>query len=81
MQQGRPKAPAPNAPLQKQLYEALLPETKGRAANTALMLFHWGTPGDASAPATIPGMLQHFSEVWNPKTSKPPEQAAAAPPN
>jgi len=64
--------PAPNPVLQKQLYEALLLETKGRAVTTAMMLFRSGAPGDVDSPASVPGMLKHVGEAWDPKTSKPP---------
>jgi hypothetical protein len=72
-------APAPNASLQQQLYEALLLETKGRAATTTLLLFRWGPSGDASAPAAVPGLLQNITTIWDPKSSKPTAGTAEQP--
>ena len=62
------------------LYEALLLETKGRAARTELMLFAGGQPGDLDAPNNLQGMLQKFAEAWDPKKSKPTEAATGPKP-
>jgi hypothetical protein len=59
--------PAANPTLQRLIYDALLLETKGRAAQTQVMLFRWGSSGQEEAPNHLPKMLQRIGQAWEPK--------------
>jgi hypothetical protein len=74
-------APAKNPDLQRQIYEALLLETKGRAEKTAMLLFTWGSPDPAEAPNNLTGLMAKITEAWDPQKPRPPETLPAPTPD
>jgi hypothetical protein len=72
-----PWTPKDNPELQALAYEALLAETKGRAATTDTLLLAWGGKDGRGrdGASAISGLLAKVAEAWDPKKPRTPETA------